>query len=133
MPSALIVFKQETPYSCMPACLRIVLHHFGIEASEDDLRLRSYTTLWGTNARDAVVCAASFGLRSEEIREATLENLRAWLNQSLFPILLIDLRPIHGQVGRHAIVAEEIGEDQLTYLDPLSGRRRQSAGNEGEG
>lgn len=123
MPPRLPFFKQETPYSCVAACLRMVLSHFGIEATEDELRLRSLTTLWGTNARDAVACVKSFGLRSEEVRDATVKNLREWLNQGIFPILLIDLRPIRGEVGRHAIVAEEISENQLLYLDPLTGRR----------
>jgi len=123
MPPRLPFFKQETPYSCVPACLRMVLSHLGIEASEDELRLRSLTTLWGTNARDAIACAKSFGLQAKEVREATIENLREWLNQGLFPILLIDLRPIHGEVGRHAIVAEETSENQLLCLDPLADRR----------
>lgn len=116
-------FKQETPYSCVPACLRMVLSHQGIEASEDELRLRSRTSLWGTNARDAIACVKSFGLQAEEVREATAENLREWLDHGLFPILLIDLRPIRGEVGRHAIVVEEISEDRVLCLDPLTDRR----------
>ena len=123
MPPRLPFFKKETPYSCVPACLRIVLSHFGIEASEDELRLRSLTSLWGTNASDAIACVKSFGLQAEEVREATVENLREWLNHGLFPILLIDPRPIRGEVGRHAIVTEGISENQLLYLDPLTGRR----------
>ncbi len=123
MPSALIFYEQETPYSCVPACLRIVLNYFGIEASEDELRLRSYTTHLGTNARDAVVCVQSYGLRAEEFRGASLEELRGWLSKELYPILLIDLRPLRDETGRHAIVAEEISETELTYLDPLVGRQ----------
>lgn len=101
----------------------MVLAHYGIEASEDDLRFRSYTTLWGTNARDAVACARSFGLQARVIREATTDNLREWLDRGLFPILLIDLRPIHGELGRHSVVAEAISGTYLTYLDPLTGHQ----------
>jgi len=126
MPSALIFFEQETPYSCVPACLRMVLNHFGIEASEDELRLRSYTTHLGTNARDAVVCVQSYGLHAKEFREASLEELRGWLGKNLYPVLLIDLRPLRNETGRHAIVAEEISETDLIYLDPLVGRQTSS-------
>ncbi len=116
-------FQQETPYSCVPACLKMVLSAFGIEATEDDLRQRSLTTLWGTRASDVVACIKSFGLEAEAMRDATQANIREWLQQGLFPILLIDLRPIHNEVGRHAVVAEEIVGRQLIYLDPLIGRR----------
>jgi hypothetical protein len=40
--------------------------------------------------------------------------------------LLIDLRPLRNETGRHAIVAEEISETDLTYLDPLVGRQTSS-------
>ena len=128
MPSALIFFRQETPYSCVPACLRMVLAHFDVEANEDELRRRAYTTHLGTSASDAVACVKSYGLQAEEIRDATLGNLREWPGRNLFPILFIDLRPIYGEVGRHAIVAEAISETQLTYLDPLSGPRTSQLG-----
>lgn len=123
MPTALVFFRQETPYSCVPACLKMVLHHFGLEISEDELRLRSYTTLWGTRAGDAVTCVKHFGLNAEEAHDASLENLRDWLNLERFPILFIDLQPLTGEVGRHAIVTEEISETEAIYLDPLIGRR----------
>ncbi len=101
----------------------MVLNHFGIEASEDELRLRSYTTHLGTNARDAIACVQSYGLQGEEFREASLEMLRRWLGKELYPVLLIDLRSLRNEIGRHAIVAEEISETDLTYLDPLVGRQ----------
>ncbi len=95
-------FRQETPYSCIPACLRMVLAHWGIDTDEDQIRQRSMTTLWGTSARDAIKCIQSYGLSAEEIRHATIDNLRDWLEHDLFPILLIDLRPVRGEIGRHS-------------------------------
>ncbi|HLB46672.1 MAG TPA: cysteine peptidase family C39 domain-containing protein [Anaerolineales bacterium] len=128
MPSALIFFKQETPYSCVAACLKTALAYFGVEASEDELRLRSYTTHLGTSACDAVACVRSYGLYAAEVRNGSLGLLQKWLKQPLLPILFIDLQPIHGEFGRHAIVAEGISETQLTYLDPLKGRRTSELG-----
>ena len=122
MPTPLPFFKQETPYSCVPACLRMALAHWNIETNEDQLRLRSYTTWWGTRARDAVACIQSFGLAAEEIRDATLNDLRQWLKQDGVAILLIDLQPLRGEIGRHSIIVESLSETQVHYIDPLSGR-----------
>lgn len=123
MSISLPFFKQETPYSCVPACLRMALAHWDIETDEDQLRLQSYTTLWGTRARDAIACIQSFGLAAEEIRDATLNDLRQWLKQDMVAILLIDHQPLRGELGRHAIIAESVSESQVQYLDPLSGRQ----------
>ncbi|MFQ6014816.1 MAG: cysteine peptidase family C39 domain-containing protein [Anaerolineae bacterium] len=38
MTPTLPVYQQETPYSCVAACLRMVLAYFGVEVDEDALR-----------------------------------------------------------------------------------------------
>jgi ABC-type bacteriocin/lantibiotic exporter with double-glycine peptidase domain len=100
----------------------MALAHWDIETNEDQLRLQSYTTWWGTRARDAVDCIQSFGLFAEVVRDATLNDLRQWLKQDVITILLIDLQPLHHEIGRHAIIVESLSETQVQYLDPLSGR-----------
>ncbi|MGH9846476.1 MAG: cysteine peptidase family C39 domain-containing protein [Blastocatellia bacterium] len=51
MPSKPPFHKQETGYSCVPACLRMVLGSFGLDVSEIELRARCDTTpLYGTEA-----------------------------------------------------------------------------------
>ena len=45
-------FKQEQPYSCVAACVRMVLGHYGRIASEDELRQLLGTAPHGTSARD---------------------------------------------------------------------------------
>lgn len=54
--------KQETRYSCVPACLRMVLGSFGLEITESELRARCDCTPFnGTNALQAVDAARELG------------------------------------------------------------------------
>jgi ABC-type bacteriocin/lantibiotic exporter with double-glycine peptidase domain len=54
MKSKLPFHKQETIYSCVPACLRMVLSSFGLEISETELRDRCDCNPFGTDALKAV-------------------------------------------------------------------------------
>ncbi|RUT06603.1 hypothetical protein DSM106972_028600 [Dulcicalothrix desertica PCC 7102] len=54
MQSKLIFHKQETPYSCVPACLRMVLSVFEVDMSEAELRQLCDSTPFGTEALKAV-------------------------------------------------------------------------------
>jgi hypothetical protein len=54
MQSRLIFHKIETPYSCVPACLRMVLSAFEVDMSEAELRQLGNCTLFGTEALKAV-------------------------------------------------------------------------------
>ena len=38
-----------------------------------------------------------------------------------FPIVLVSLRPISGAYERHALVAVDIGDEAVTFYDPLLG------------
>jgi ABC-type bacteriocin/lantibiotic exporter with double-glycine peptidase domain len=51
MPSKLPFYKQEEPYSCAPACLRMVLAAKGYTVSESALRERCDCTFLGTDTR----------------------------------------------------------------------------------
>jgi len=122
MTARLPLFRQETPYSCMAACLRMVLAYLGTEVDEDTVREQSYTTLWGTSTRDAAACAHGYGLEAVWVQEAGPDDLVRWLEADLFPILVARL--VHlGQWSKHAVVVEALSDDQLTYLDPADGQR----------
>ena len=122
MTRKLPVYRQETPYSCMAAWLRMVMVHLGVEVDEDTLRERSYTTLWGTSITDAAACACAYGLTAAWTEEAGGDDLAHWLEEGLFPILVVRLTHL-GHRSKHAVVVEEMAGDQLTYIDPADGRR----------
>lgn len=61
MPSKLQFHKQETPDSCVPACIRMVLLTMGTDISEAELRERCDCTIFGTTALLAVDALRALG------------------------------------------------------------------------
>src|SRR5438270_13698696 len=55
--------KQETLYSCVPACLCMAFAAFGVDVSEADLRAACDCTLAGTDSLQAVDAARSYGFQ----------------------------------------------------------------------
>ena len=53
--------KQETTYSCVPACLRMVLSGFGLDLSEAELGARCDCTVFGTDAFQTVNALRELG------------------------------------------------------------------------
>ncbi|MBD2772913.1 cysteine peptidase family C39 domain-containing protein [Iningainema tapete] len=64
MQSRLIFHKQETPYSCVPACLRMMLSAFEVDISEAQLRELCDCTPFGTEALKAVDAVRELGFSS---------------------------------------------------------------------
>jgi ABC-type bacteriocin/lantibiotic exporter with double-glycine peptidase domain len=81
-------FKQEKPYSCLPACVRMVLAHYGRLVSEDELRQLMGTSPHGTPAR-AVLQVAALGF-DVQLRFTNLGELTAALRTGTPPIVFVN-------------------------------------------
>ena len=81
-------FKQEKPYSCLPACVRMVLAHYGRLVTEDELRQLMGTSLHGTPAR-AVLQVAALGF-DMQLRFTNLGELTAALRTGTPPIAFVN-------------------------------------------
>lgn len=69
MPETPPFDKQETDYSCVPACLRMVLASLGVFKTEQELReLCDCTVLEGTSALKAVDAARASGFKNTQKR-----------------------------------------------------------------
>ncbi|MBI4671680.1 MAG: hypothetical protein HY741_08450 [Chloroflexi bacterium] len=112
------VYLQETPYSYVAACLRIVFAHFGTHVTEDELRERSYTTLWGTSTTDAVRCAVQYGFEAT-LERGTAQELGNWIADGFSPIVIIRLP----SYGKHVVVIESLERAEIVYIDPADGKR----------
>lgn len=122
MKSKLPFHKQEKPYTCAVACLRMILGFYDFEVDEESLREKCRTTTFGTAAEDVVKAAHEFGLAARK-EYATFEALRQYLTENIFPILFINLLVIDGYNTTHAIVVEEILESEIKFFDPRVGSR----------
>jgi len=111
MPGKPPFYPQEHDYSCVPACLRMVLAYNGIYKSEDDLIYACNSWPDGTKVSDLVEAAKDLGFERTSRERPTLEELRESLNQGLFPIVYIATPTVHSVV----VVAIE---DFVEVLDP---------------
>src|SRR5688500_11718968 len=81
-------FKQEFPYSCLPACVRMVLAHCGHTCSEDELRQLLGTGPQGTAARD-ILRVAPLGF-DVQLRFTNLGELSTALTAGTPPVVFVN-------------------------------------------
>src|SRR6266404_9552596 len=96
--------KQETRFSCVPACLRMVLLTFGVDMPESELIVRCDSTILGTNALRAVDAARQLGFAASAKHTLTLDELRDIVAAGLYPIAFVSLLPIDARDDEHAII-----------------------------
>jgi ABC-type bacteriocin/lantibiotic exporter with double-glycine peptidase domain len=123
MKSRLRFYKQETPYSCVPACLRIVLSGLGLDLDEAELRSRCDCTPLGTEALKAVDAVRQLGLTKTVKLTLTAEELSNLVNGGAAPIVFVNLLPIDGVKVGHAVVVIGIEVEGISVYDPLQGER----------
>ena len=116
---------QEEASSCLPACLRMVLSAYGVEASEIDLRKSCrWDPLLATSSTAVVTAARQMGFtRSREDYGLRLYDLRDLVRRGGFPTLSIQLQP-YGLIGDHAQVVASVTAGHIEVYDPLLGRMR---------
>jgi ABC-type bacteriocin/lantibiotic exporter with double-glycine peptidase domain len=115
--------KQEKLFSCLPACLKMVLSGLGLEISEAELRERCDCTPFGTEALKAVDAARDLGFPQTVKCNLVWDELTAQLNRGLYPIVFVNLLPIAGVKDAHAIVVLEVNATHVSVLDPLQVER----------
>jgi len=120
MRSRLPFRRQEHPYSCTVACLRMLLAYYGVEMDEAELRHRCKTREFGTYARDVVACARELGFIAT-IEHLSLVQLRRLIDQGVFPIAYINMFPTSPVPYVHTVIVEDYEADRLLLVDPNTG------------
>jgi ABC-type bacteriocin/lantibiotic exporter with double-glycine peptidase domain len=112
-------YKQEYPYSCVAACVRMVLAHFGRTCSEGELRQLMGTGPHGTYARDILrIAALGFDV---QLAPATLADLGTALTAGTPPIVFLDTGSLDYWSSHCFHVAVVVGLDltSVSLNDPL--------------
>ena len=122
-PSKLPLYKQETPDSCVPACLRMAFSTFGFEISEAELRLLCDCTFDGTNALKAVDAARSLGFHKTRKYNLSLLELEKLVADGASPIVFVEMYPIAGIFQVHAMIVTQITPFSIQVIDPEIGER----------
>jgi ABC-type bacteriocin/lantibiotic exporter with double-glycine peptidase domain len=94
MPLKPLFYKQETPYSCVPACVRMVLTRFGRELSEAELRALCDCTPFGTEALNAVDAVRQLGFVGTGKYTLSTDELAAQVRRGLSPIVFVSTLPL---------------------------------------
>ncbi|MEK7412761.1 MAG: cysteine peptidase family C39 domain-containing protein, partial [Planctomycetota bacterium] len=117
---------QSRPYTCVAACLRVVLAALGTDYPEDDLARACNTLPSGATLADVAAGARSLGFNALFIPEATFEILTEWLQRGVAIIVGIAADEIvHGATGGHAVVVCGLEQGQVIVVDPaISAERR---------
>jgi ABC-type bacteriocin/lantibiotic exporter with double-glycine peptidase domain len=106
--------KQEQRSSCLAACVRMVLAHYGDSRSEDELRRLLGTGSQGTRARDVLrVAAAGFDV---QLHFSSLAAVGAALLAGTPPIVFLDTGPLDYWSSDCPHVAVLVGLDHATVL-----------------
>jgi ABC-type bacteriocin/lantibiotic exporter with double-glycine peptidase domain len=112
MQFKVIFHKQEMPYSCVPACLRMVLSAFGKDMSEAELREQCDCTPFGTEALKAVDAVRALGFPLTLKCTLSINELFNLLEAGVYPIVFVNLLPIDGVKVAHAmVVVAPLGND----------------------
>ncbi len=123
MPSKPPFFNQELKYSCVPACLRMVLASFGLNLTEPELREMCDCTVFGTDALKAVDAVRRLGFANSVKHNLQFSELRTLVENGHFPIAYVNLEPIDVFDDEHALVVTQISDVAVSVHDPLRGER----------
>lgn len=111
-------FPQAYPFSCVPACLRMVLASFDCEKSESEIRSLCNCDETGTSPSNAVKVAVEFGFDAR-LANLTFEELEDLISGNITPIVFIKV--IENLNYSHAVVVYKISRGEVFVLDPEIG------------
>ena len=123
MISKPLFYLQETPDSCVPTCIRMILAGFGMHYAEAELCQMCDCTVFGTEAFQAVEAVRSLGFLTANKYNLTSNDLATLLLDQCYPIVYVELKPIDGTFGTHAMIILSIDETLVHVLDPMIGER----------
>lgn len=113
-------FFQTYPFSCVPACIKMVLASLDFEISEPELRNLCECDETGTALSRAVKAVNECGFDAYQA-ELIFEELEDLISERLTPIVY--LRVSETADYSHAVVVYQISKKKIFVLDPAIGER----------
>jgi ABC-type bacteriocin/lantibiotic exporter with double-glycine peptidase domain len=106
-------FPQTYPFSCVPACLRMVLAALECEKSEPEIRSLCDCDETGISPSDAVKAATEFGFEAYQAN-LTFEELEDLVSQNLMPIVFT--KAAENVDYSHAIIVYNTSNEKVYAL-----------------
>jgi ABC-type bacteriocin/lantibiotic exporter with double-glycine peptidase domain len=107
-------YPQTYPYSCVPACMKMVLSAYELEIPESRLRELCECDELGTKPSKAIEAAKLLGFEDSYSANLNLSEVRELLSEGSFPIVYLRF-PSNIQ---HAVVVLSLGEGKVSIFDP---------------
>jgi ABC-type bacteriocin/lantibiotic exporter with double-glycine peptidase domain len=112
--------RQEHSYTCLPACIRMILAYYGAEYGEEEIvRYFHVFPRLGTAVESVVTGLRAMGYHALWFENASLERLAELLTHN-WPVIAFfraaDLP--HGRGGLHSVVVVGIENGKVVCLDP---------------
>ena len=121
MKSKLPYHKQQTPFSCSLACLRMVLETEGIKMEEYQLSpLVEYNPDIGVPIPFMVKACRALNLKYKLLKLATLDDLRHFASKGLYTIVVLQASVYQKVLGKHGhmVVVKNITDEDVIINDP---------------
>jgi ABC-type bacteriocin/lantibiotic exporter with double-glycine peptidase domain len=106
-------FPQERDYSCVPACLRMVLAYHGVYKSEDDLIYACDCDQQGTGPDGVVEAAKELGFGRTSRDRPGIQELTSIVREGYYPIVWMAT-----EAQQHAVVLIDVHSEFVHVLDP---------------
>jgi ABC-type bacteriocin/lantibiotic exporter with double-glycine peptidase domain len=119
----LIPLPQEKTNTCLPAAIRIVLHHFGADFPEEQIAQACKTRKRGTNLEHAADGIKTLGFKAIHFEQSDLPQIIDYLNKNIPVIVALDVEQLpYGDFGFHAVVVNELEGNIVSFVDPALGK-----------
>lgn len=117
------LYRQETDYSCTPACLRMVLDSLGVNKSEEDLRRLSDCLYDGTSPLGAIDAARKCGFdQTRKHNLGVIDELQIIIDEGNYPIVYLGDAPLpNRRIPTHTVVVVATNDSGVLVLDPAHG------------
>ena len=101
----------------------MVMSSFGLDITEAELRRLCDCTIFGADALKVVDAARHLGFNGTAKHTLSFDEMEKLTGRGVYPIVLIDMRPIEGIKGSHALVVLGMSDIAVNVYDPARGER----------
>lgn len=119
----LLHLKQEQDHTCVPACIRVVFHRLGFVFSEAQICAACKTTALGTDQNEAADGITSLGFQATNLKGAAFNVIAQSIHRGIPVIVFLSVHdlPYGGYAGMHAVVVNDVGKNEVSFVDPARG------------
>jgi len=115
-------YKQETPFTCSLACLRMILEAIGKKFSEIELsKIVEFKPLKGFSPRMMEKLLEIANIDYEYHFDSSLQEIEKNVENKLYPVVLVNPSILYGiseEEHGHYIVIKDITEEKIIINDP---------------